>query len=208
MLLNSYVFYVNVEDLIKTFKEGVDIARKEHVPVFFHVEEITQPQGHSTSGSHERYKSEERLKWEQDFDGIKKMRDWILKEKIASKSELDKIEEEATNEAKIAKKEAWKKFKSPVKEERDKLVELIDNRSCKCKREGYDKVGTFTNDLKKIVDPIRKDNFSTAKKILHHVCTDCNIREKLQKDLTQWLDRNYEDNYERYNTALYNESKF
>ena len=194
--------------LLKIFKEGVDIARKEHVPVVFHIEEITQPQGHSTSGSHERYKSEERLKWEEEFDGIKKMREWILKEKIASNAELDKTEEEALNEAKQAKKEAWKKFKAPVKAERDKLIEIIDNRSCVCKREGYDKVGTFTNDLKKIVDPIRKDNFSTAKKILRHVCSDCNIREKLQKDLTNWLDRNYEDNYERYNTKLYNESKF
>ncbi len=194
--------------LIKTFKEGVEIARKEHVPVVFHIEEITQPQGHSTSGSHERYKSEERLKWELEFDGLKKMREWIISENLANEAELSKIEEEAITEAKQAKKDAWKKFKAPVKSERDKLVELIDNRSCKCKREGYDKVGTFTNHLKKIVDPIRKDNFSTAKKILRHVCTDCNIREKLQKDLTNWLDRNYEDNYERYNTALYNESKF
>jgi pyruvate/2-oxoglutarate/acetoin dehydrogenase E1 component/TPP-dependent pyruvate/acetoin dehydrogenase alpha subunit len=194
--------------LLKTFKEGIDIARKEHVPVVFHIEEITQPQGHSTSGSHERYKSEERLKWEEEFDGIKKMREWILKEKIASENELKKAEEEAFEEAKQAKKTAWKKFKAPVKEERDKLVELIDNRSCKCKREGYDKVGTFTNDLKKIIDPIRKDNFSTAKKILRHVCSDCNIREKLQKDLTGWLDRNYEDNYQRYNTTLYNESQY
>ena len=194
--------------LIKTFKEGVEIARKEHVPVVFHIEEITQPQGHSTSGSHERYKSEERLKWELEFDGLKKMREWIISENLANEAELSKIEEEAITEAKQAKKDAWKKFKAPVKSERDKLVELIDNRSCKCKREGYDKVGTFTNDLKKIVDPIRKDNFSTAKKILRHVCTDCNIREKLQKDLTNWLDRNYEDNYDRYNTALYNESKF
>ena len=194
--------------LLKTFKEGIDIARKEHVPVVFHIEEITQPQGHSTSGSHERYKSEERLKWESEFDGIKKMREWILNEKIASENELKKAEEEAIEEAKQAKKTAWKKFKAPVKEERDKLVELIDNRSCQCKREGYDKVGTFTNDLKKIVDPIRKDNFSTAKKILRHVCSDCNIREKLQKDLTGWLDRNYEDNYQRYNTTLYNESQY
>ncbi|MCB2196549.1 MAG: transketolase [Bacteroidetes bacterium] len=193
--------------LLKTFKEGVDIARKEHVPVVFHIEEITQPQGHSTSGSHERYKSEERLKWEEEFDGLKKMREWILKEKIATNKELDAIEKEAIDEAKQAKKDAWKKFKAPVKAERDKLVDLIDNRSCQCKREGYDKVGTFTNDLKKIVDPIRKDNFSTAKKILRHVCTDCNIREKLQKDLTNWLDRNYEDNYERYNTKLHNETE-
>lgn len=120
---------------------------------------------------------------------------------------MDAIEKEAIDEAKQAKKDAWKKFKAPVKAERDKLVDLIDNRSCQCKREGYDKVGTFTNDLKKIVDPIRKDNFSTAKKILRHVCTDCNIREKLQKDLTNWLDRNYEDNYERYNTKLHNETE-
>lgn len=194
--------------LISLFKEGVDIARKEHVPVLFHIDEVTQPQGHSTSGSHERYKSEERLKFEDEFDGIKKMREWILLENIATENEIVKIEEEALNEAKQAKKDAWKKFKDPVRIERDKLIEIIDNRSCMCKREGYDKVGTFTNDLKKIIDPIRKDNFSTAKKILRHVCTDCNIRSKLQKDLSSWLDRNYEDNYERYNTSLNNESEF
>ncbi|MDA3952446.1 MAG: thiamine pyrophosphate-dependent enzyme [Bacteroidales bacterium] len=193
--------------LVKIFKEGTELARKEHVPVLFHIEEITQPQGHSTSGSHERYKSEERLKWETEFDGIIKMRDWIISEKISTSTELEKVEEEALNEAKLAKKSAWKKFKDPVKEERAKLIEIIDNRSCMCKREGYDKVGTITNDLKKIIDPVRKDNFSAAKKILRHVCTDCNIRSKLQKDLSAWLDHNYEDNYERYNTKLYNESE-
>ncbi|MFP4023072.1 MAG: thiamine pyrophosphate-dependent enzyme [Thiohalospira sp.] len=191
--------------LIKLFKEGVEIARKEHVPVLFHIDEITQPQGHSTSGSHERYKSEERLKWEEEFDGIHKTREWILKESIATEKELDIIEKEALDEAKAAKKTAWKKFKDPVKEERDKLVEIIDNRSCVCKREGIDKVGKYTEELKKIMSPIRKDNFSTAKKILRHVCLDCNIREKLQNDLSEWLERNYEDNYERYNTKLNNE---
>ena len=196
----------NYAELVKIFKEGTELARKEHVPVVFHIEEITQPLGHSTSGSHERYKSEERLKWETDFDGITKMREWILSEKISTSTELEKVEEDALNEAKLAKKSAWKNFKDPVKIERDKLIEIIDNRSCMCKREGFDKVGTITNDLKKIVDPVRKDNFSAAKKILRHVCSDCNIRTKLQKDLSTWLDNNYEDNYERYNTKLYNES--
>ncbi len=195
------------QGLLKIFKEGTEIARKEHVPVVFHIEEITQPLGHSTSGSHERYKSAERLKFEQEFDGIKKMREWIISEKIATSAELDKIEEEILNEVKAAKKNAWKKFKEPVRAERDKLIEIIDNRSCMCKREGYDKVGAITNDLKKIIDPVRKDNFSAAKKILRHVCTDCNIRVKLQKDLSNWLDINYDDNYERYNTNLYNESR-
>ncbi|HSH52037.1 MAG TPA: thiamine pyrophosphate-dependent enzyme [Bacteroidales bacterium] len=191
--------------LIKLFKEGIEIARKEHVPVLFHIDEITQPQGHSTSGSHERYKSEERLKWEEKFDGIRKTREWILKENTATEKELDKIEQDAIDEAKTAKKAAWKKFKDPVKAERDKLIEIIDNRSCMCKREGIDKVGMYTEELKKIMSPIRKDIFSTAKKILRHVCLDCNIREKLQKDLSDWLERNYEDNYERYNTKLNNE---
>lgn len=193
-------------ELVKIFKEGTELARKEHVPVVFHIEEITQPQGHSTSGSHERYKSEERLKFETDFDGIKKMREWILSEKISTSTELEKVEKEAVDEAKLAKKSAWKNFKDPVKEEREKLIEIIDNRSCMCKREGYDKVGAITDGLKKIINPVRKDNFSAAKKILRHVCSDCNIRSKLQKDLSEWLDYNYEDNYERYNTKLYNES--
>lgn len=194
--------------LIKLFKEGVEKARKEHVPVVFHIEEITQPQGHSTSGSHERYKSEERLKFEEEFDGLKKMREWMLKEKITTGKELDTIEKEAKEEAKNAKKTAWKKFKDPVKLERDKLIEIIDNRSCMCKREGYDKVGAISNDLKKIINPIRKDIFSASKKILRHVCMDCNIREKLQNDLHNWLERNYEDNYERYNSKLYNETEY
>jgi len=191
--------------LIKLFEEGIGMARKEHVPVVFHIDEITQPQGHSTSGSHERYKSEERLKWEEEFDGIRKTRQWILKEKIATEKELDKIEQEAIEEAKAAKKAAWKKFKDPVKAERDKLIEIIDNRSCVCKREGIDKIGMYTEELKKIMNPIRKDIFSTAKKILRNVCMDCNIREKLQNDLSEWLERNYEDNYKRYNTKLNNE---
>ena len=194
--------------LIKLFKEGVEKARKEHVPVLFHIEEITQPQGHSTSGSHERYKSEERLKWEEEFDCLNKMRSWMLDEKIASEKELDELEKEAKDEAKAAKKAAWKKFTEPVKKERDKLIEIIDNRSCMCKREGRDKVGEITDELKKIVTPIRKDNFSSAKKILRHVCLDCNIREKLQKDLSAWLERNYADNHERYNTKLYNETDY
>lgn len=190
--------------LVKMFEEGVKIAREEHVPVVFHIEEITQPLGHSTSGSHERYKSPERLKWEEEFDPLKKMKEWILESKIAGAEELDKIEAEAAEEVKVARKKAWELFTHPVKVERDALVKIIDNRSCVCKREGYDKVGSITNDLKKVLAPIRKDTFSSAKKILRHVCTDCSIRGELQSDLSNWLEKNYEDARERYNTFLYN----
>ncbi len=193
--------------LIKVFAEGIQKCREEHVPVLFHITEVTQPQGHSTSGSHERYKNEDRLKWEVEFDCNRKFRDWIISEKIASDIELAAIEKEALEMAKEAKNQAWKKFTDPIKNERDALIKIINNRSCVCKREHIDKVGIITEDLKKIANPIRKDNMSSVKKILRHVCTDCTMREKLQKDLTEWLNRNYEDGFERYSSHLYCETE-
>jgi 2-oxoisovalerate dehydrogenase E1 component len=190
--------------LCKMYEEGIRICREQHIPVLFHIEEITQPLGHSTSGSHERYKSEERLKWEEEFDPIRRMREWMISSGIASAEELDQTEEAASEEAKNARQAGWKAFTDPIKIERDALVKVIDNRSCICKREKIDKIGMITNDLKKIINPIRKDNFSAAKKILRHVCPDCTTREQLQKDLTQWLKRNKQDAAERYNSFLYN----
>lgn len=192
--------------LIKTFTEGVERARREHVPVLFHVVEVTQPQGHSTSGSHERYKSAERLEWEKEFDCNKRFRDWILTEKIATDQELNEVEESALADAKKARENAWEAFTAPIKKERDELIGIIDNRSCMCKREHIDKVGIITNQLKAIQNPIRKDNMSSAKRILRHVCTDCTIREKLQADLGAWLDRNQKDGFDRYSSHLYCET--
>ncbi len=194
--------------LCRMFAEGVDVCRREHVPVVFHVDEMTQPLGHSTSGSHERYKSPGRLQWEKDHDPLVKMRQWIISSGLAGDSDLDAAEKEALDETREARKEAWRLYTRPVLVERDALVKIIDNRSCICKREGIDKVGAVTGELKKIVSPIRKDNISSARKILRHVCADCEIREELQRDLSVWLQRNREDNAERYNTHLYNESEF
>lgn len=194
--------------LSKVYEEGIKRCREDHIPVLFHIQEVTQPLGHSTSGSHERYKSPERLEWEQEFDPIKRMRDWIVGAGIAADNELDNIEVSALNEARAARKNGWKAFQDPIKVERDTLIKIIDNRSCVCKREHIDKVGIITNDLKKIINPIRKDVFSSAKKILRSVCTDCSIRDNLQKDLSEWLIRNYEDNRERYNSFVYNETEF
>ncbi|MFO7923491.1 MAG: thiamine pyrophosphate-dependent enzyme [Bacteroidales bacterium] len=191
--------------LCRLFWEGVRICREEHVPVVFHIDEVTQPLGHSTSGSHERYKSAERLKWEEEFDPLKKMREWMSGSGLGKDDEFDEIEQQAAEEAKKARKEAWRNYTRPMIIERDALVEIIDNRSCICRREGYDKPGSVTEELKRIPAPIRKDNFSAARKILRHVCADCDIREKLQADLGNWLDRNREDNAFRYNTFLYNE---
>ena len=193
--------------LVKMYKEGVEKCRTEHVPVLFHVNEVSQPQGHSTSGSHERYKSPERLQFEKDFDPIKKMREWMIESGVATAQECEAIEKEAMEEVKAARKEAWNTFKKPIEEERKNLISIIENRSCNCKREGIDKVGMVADELKKVISPIRKDNFSAAKKILRHVCLDCNIRKKLQGDLSLWLERNYDDNRERYNSKLYVEDE-
>lgn len=194
--------------LCKVYEEGIRRCREEHVPVIFHIEEVTQPLGHSTSGSHERYKSPERLQWEIDTDGISRMRNWILESEIATEKELDEIEMTSSNEAKEARKSGWNAFMDPIKVERDALVKIIDNRSCLCKREHIDKVGMITNDLKKIINPNRKDVVSSAKKILRSVCSDCTIRGNLQKDLGVWLRRNHEANTERYNTFIYNDTQF
>ncbi len=195
-------------DLVEKYEDAVERARKEHVPVLFHVDEVTQPQGHSTSGSHERYKSKERLQWEQDFDPIKKMREWIVNEKFATENELDGIEKDATQEAKDAKKSAWKAFTEPLKKERDKLVSIIENRTCVCKRDHYDKAGEVAENLKRIPYPIRKDNFSAAKRILRHICTDCPKRKELKEQLGTWLKDNYKDVGPDYHSHLYSETQY
>lgn len=197
----------NYPELVKVFTEGVDRCRKEQVPVLFHITEVTQPQGHSTSGSHERYKSEERLKWEVEFDCNRRFKEWIIKEGIATNDELAAIDLESANKAKEARNKAWLDFTNPIKKERDELIKIIDNRSCYCKREHIDKVGIITEDLKKIANPIRKDNMSAAKKILRHVCTDCSMRSKLQSDLSAWLKRNNDDGNDRYSSHLFCETE-
>ncbi len=192
--------------LCKLYEEGVRECREKQVPVVFHIQEVSQPLGHSTSGSHERYKPEERLKWEKEMDPIRKMREWMLDAGIAGAEELDEIEKEALREAKEARKKAWEDFQRPIRAARDSLIKIIDNRSCMCKREHVDKVGITTRELKKVMYPLRKDVFSAAKKILRWVCPDCPMRETLQGDLVAWLKKNQKDAKERYNSHLYNEA--
>jgi 2-oxoisovalerate dehydrogenase E1 component len=196
----------NYPGLIKLYEEGIAICRRDHVPVLFHIEEVTQPLGHSTSGSHERYKSEERLKWEEEFDPIKKMREWILNEKIATPEELDTIASEAEEEAKESRKKGWEMFQEPIKIERDALVKIIGSRTCKCHEEAKEaSVDLITEDLQKVIAPIRKDNFMAARKILRNVCETCYKSDNLKEELHGWLKRNYDDASKSYDSFLYNE---
>ena len=193
--------------LIKLYEEGIAICREQHTPVVFHTEEVTQPQGHSTSGSHERYKSEERLKWEEEFDPIKKMREWILSSQIATAGELDKLVVEAEEEAKESRRKGWESFQYPIRIERDALVKIINDRSCRCTEKAKeDSVDSYTEDLKKVPAPIRKDNFVTARKILRNICGSCLKSDNLNEELQGWLKRNYEDARRSYDSFLYNET--
>jgi 2-oxoisovalerate dehydrogenase E1 component len=193
--------------LLRLYEEGIEICRRDQKPVIFHIEEVTQPQGHSTSGSHERYKNEERLKWEEDFDPIKKMREWITSEGIATGGELDALVESAAEEVKEARKKAWDMFQDPIKVERDALVKIINDRTCRCTEEKKEAgVDDVAEELKKILTPIRKDNFMAARKILRNVCSTCMKADNLKVELEGWLKRNYKDAEKSYNTFLYNET--
>lgn len=198
----------NYPELIKTYKKGIDICRKEHVPVIFHIDEITQPLGHSTSGSHERYKSTERLAWEQEFDGLKKMREWILSSKTATSEELDAIENQALSDVRKAQKKTWANFQKPVIKQKEGLLKIIENRSCKCQNDKIDKISILAKNLKQNKFPHRKDITSTARKLLRHVCVNCPKRESLQKDISHWLGNNRVENYEAYSSHLYAENKY
>ena len=193
--------------LIELYEKGIEICRRDHKPVLFHIDEVTQPLGHSTSGSHERYKSEERLNWEVEFDPITKMRDWIISEKIATAEELGIIASEAEDEAKEARKKGWEMFQNPMKVERDALVRIIEDRKCRCVENVKEAaVDDITGDLAKVLYPIRKDNFMAARKILRNVCGTCLKADNLKEELHGWLKRNYENAGKSYDTYLYNET--
>jgi 2-oxoisovalerate dehydrogenase E1 component len=204
-----FVYKVNGWDypeMIKTFREGIAVCRKDHIPVVFHVDEMVQPLGHSTSGSHERYKSAERLQWEAEHDPLVKMKEWMLQNKIADEKELDEIEVSASDIAREAQRKAWKNYIDPIKKERDELLAIVENRSCQCRNDRIDKVGMFARDLRRIVNPIRRDTMSAVKRIMRHVCLDCPSRPGLQNDLSKWLDKYKENNFLKYSNSLYNET--
>jgi len=191
--------------LCKMYDEGIKLCREEHVPAIFHITEVTQPQGHSTSGSHERYKSEERLKWELEFDGIARMRNWMISEGIATTEILDKIEADAVVRAKEAKKNAWANYTVPLKQKRNDFIKMVDITTCNCAQ--TDGIDAIKNELSKVADPIRKDIISSARKILRLICDSCsNPMNSLKKNVTTWLEKEMEDDRERYNSHLFSES--
>ena len=192
--------------LCKIYEEGVEYCRKNHVPALFHITEVTQPQGHSTSGSHERYKSAERLEWEKEYDCILQMRKWIISESIASDSELDQIEKEAIERVKHARKSAWNNFQKPLNQLRDEFLKIADVTTCNCAK--TQKINAIKEDLRQVADPIRKDIMSAAKKILRLICDSCsNPENSLKINVSAWLKKELLVSSEKFNTFLYSNSE-
>ena len=136
--------------LINAYKKASEVCRTSHTPVVVHVKELTQPQGHSTSGSHERYKSPERLAWEIEHDCLKQMRTWVISTKLATEEEISALELDAEQEAKASKKEAWVAFTSEIKQEIEEACNVIQ-----------DIDASAASSLKAITDAGRKDILKT-----------------------------------------------
>lgn len=188
--------------LVETYQKAAAICREEHVPVLVHVQEITQPQGHSSSGSHERYKKAERLKWESEHDCNDKFREWILQNDFASETELQEIENAAKEVVRDARNNAWKAYRKPIENE-FKEVQLLLEAAAQQTSQPSDVLHALLTDLQKTHLPIRRDTVGVVRKALRalrHESTPARTQ------LKEWLQTELERNTERYSAHLYSES--
>lgn len=190
--------------LIAAYEKAEKLAREEHIPSIIHVVDMTQPTGHSTSGSHERYKSKKRLQWEIDFDCNKKFKAWILKNEIATAGELEQIEKDVVVSVKTQKKEAWTEYQAPIKAELKELVDIFNTISSQV---NIPEIADWIKDLNQsaMFGLFRRDYLSKARMLLGMIASE-NITEKAT--LRNFINRIRDENFQRYNTHLYNESQF
>ncbi|TRO65145.1 alpha-ketoacid dehydrogenase subunit alpha/beta [Christiangramia sabulilitoris] len=186
--------------LVDTYEKASAIARKEHLPVLIHVNELTQPQGHSTSGSHERYKSEERLKWEKEYDCNIKFREWMIENDFATSDQLEELEKKIKKEVRTAKHNAWTSYLKPTLEKKKELIKILEDAA------GSSSNANFINPLKKeiegIKEPLKKDLVSIGRKCLRYLIgTDTPAKNTL----INWLDKFADQAYEDYAAHLYKE---
>ncbi len=187
-------------DLITAYERASKIAREQHVPVLVHVTELTQPQGHSSSGSHERYKSTERLNWEREFDCIRQMRLWMIAINIASAEELNEIEIAIKKEVLETKKACWTSFINPIINEKNELVSLLEKIAPASKNK--DQILKLSNSLKAIKDPLKKEILATARKSLRLV-----VNENVRSELATWIQNYFSKTQPLFSNNLYSETK-
>lgn len=184
--------------LVETYEKAAKLCREEHIPVLVHVEEVNQPQGHSTSGSHERYKTKERLQWEHDFDCLRKFREWISGSGLATEAELDAIEKDAKEKVKNDRRSAWDAYLVPMKTELREALALLDKLAQESENGAF--VTKVRNDLASAMDPVRRDILSAVRTALRYVK---NETIPSRNELLQWLRMNMAANFDRYSSLLY-----
>lgn len=191
----------NYQELCVAYQRAMKLAREEHVPVLFHVEELTQPFGHSTSGSHERYKTKERLAWEEEFDCNKQFRKWILEWNVATEDELKNIESEAEQFAKTSREKAWQAFLDSMKGDHDEAIEYLEEAIDQSSEKKA--LQAIRDGLSKTLNPLRMDNVRAMKKALRVLrFEECYAKQKIQ----EWVTRATKENEERINSHVYSRS--
>ncbi|PVY40160.1 alpha-ketoacid dehydrogenase subunit alpha/beta [Pontibacter virosus] len=188
--------------LCEAYEAAVKVCREEHVPVLVHVEEVTQPQGHSTSGSHERYKSKDRLAWEAEYDCLVRMREWMMNAGVATTDQLDQIEAEAKEAVRQARTAAWTAFAEGIKADHDEALKLMDNLAAAS--EHITEIATITEELRKTSTPIRSDAVRAVRKVLRYVRDENN---QAKRELVGWLEQTMGENADRFNSYLYSQSE-
>jgi pyruvate/2-oxoglutarate/acetoin dehydrogenase E1 component/TPP-dependent pyruvate/acetoin dehydrogenase alpha subunit len=184
--------------LCETYERAIAVCRAEHVPVLIHVTEMTQPQGHSTSGSHERYKSKDRLAWEDEHDCLYQMRKWMIASAVATEAEMDELEATAKKHVRECQREVWNQLSGEIVNELNEAVALIETLAQHV--DAYEELKAVATTLRDCVDPGRKDVFAAIRKTLRITVKD-DIEQK--QALINWLAKEGEKNTERFNSKLF-----
>lgn len=186
--------------MCELFEEAIQKIRDTHIPALFHVEEITQPQGHSTSGSHERYKSSDRLAWEREWDGLKKFREWLLTNALASSEELEQLERAAREHVRESKNRAWEKYSTPMKAMVEKSIGVMEELvAAELDAKGY--IAKAIQELRTNREPLRRDVLSGLHKAIRSVG-----KAAQNYPVVSWYEELKQREYTQYNSHLYDES--
>tara|TARA_R110002072_G_scaffold14307_1_gene59590 strand:- start:22578 stop:24992 length:2415 start_codon:yes stop_codon:yes gene_type:complete len=188
--------------LVDVYQRASEIARNEHVPVLIHVQQLTQPQGHSTSGSHERYKSKERLEWEAEYDCNAQMRLWMIANNIATEEELEAIEKDIKKQVRDGKKAAWEAFLAPQKQEQQEAVTLLTNLAESSSNKVF--IEKLKNELASEKEPLRRTIASASRKALRYVVGE---KSSEKRQLQDWLENYFDLIQPKYSSDLYSEAK-
>jgi pyruvate/2-oxoglutarate/acetoin dehydrogenase E1 component/TPP-dependent pyruvate/acetoin dehydrogenase alpha subunit len=189
--------------LCETYERAIAVCRKEHVPVLIHVVEMTQPQGHSTSGSHERYKTKDRLAWEDEHDCLLQMRKWMLASAVATEAEMDELETTAKKYVRDVQRRVWNELGGEIMAELNEAARLIDKLIEHLP--ASEELTSVVDELRGVVDPARRDVLSAVRKVLRLTVKDNSLQ---RQQLLNWLNDENVKNHDRFNSKLFSQTPY